>query len=164
MDFMTILTIVGTVISIGSAILAVWQAKESKNAAKESKRVRSELIDHRKTSELAQIQSTCKRAQKSMEKYGYGSAPSSLIGTSPGKDAQDVQELVLILLENRAYFGNKTPNGADEFCEKITPLLNNFAQSQDASTREHGAEILLMIGNLASIIKKLVEDRREGIH
>lgn len=161
---MTWLTIFGTIASIGGAGISIWQARVSKNAAKEAKKVRAELIDHRKASELTQIQTTCRKAQKSMEKYGPGSTPSSLIGVSRGKDAQDVQEFVLLLMENRDYFGNKKPNIADEFCYKINLLLDRFAQSQDVEAREHGLEILLSIGNMASIIKKLLDAKRDELH
>ena len=82
MDAMTLFTIIGTIATIAGAIISLWQAKVSQNAAKDARKIRSELIDYRKTSELAQIQATCRKAQKSMEKYGPGSTPSSLIGVS----------------------------------------------------------------------------------
>ena len=165
------ITIVGTLATVAGAVLSFWQAKISQNAAKASisaakdaKKVRAELIDHRKASELSQIQTTCRKAQKSMEKYGPGSSPSSLIGVSPEKDAQDVQEFVLLLMENRVYFGNETSNDADDFCEKIYPLLDKFAQSQDAEPRKHGRLILLLISEMTSVIKKLLDAKREDVH
>lgn len=161
---MTLFTIIGTIATIAGAIISLWQAKVSQNAAKDARKIRSELIDYRKTSELAQIQATCRKAQKSMEKYGPGSTPSSLIGVSPEKDAQDVQEFVLLLMENRAYFGNRTPNDADDFCENATHLLDRFVQAQDAEVREFGSQILLSISNMASVIKKLLDSKREELH
>ena len=164
MDVATLFTIIGTVATIVGAVISFWQAGISKNAAKDAKRIRAELIDHRKTSELSLIQAVCRKAQKSMEKYGPASSPSSLIGVTPEKDAQDVQEFLLLLMENRAYFGNKSPNAADEFCERINPLLNSFAQSVNAEAREYGSQILLLIGNMASVVKRLLDTKTEIVH
>ena len=164
MDAMTLFTIIGTVATIVGAVISFWQARVSQSAAKDARKIRAELIDHRKSSELAQIQAICRKAQKSMEKYGPGSTLSSLVGISLEKDAQDVQEFVLLLMENRAHFGYINPNVADEFCEKVSQLLDRFAQSQGTDVRKFGSQILLSIGNMASVIKKLVDTKREELH
>ena len=51
MDLMSILTVLGTIASIGGAWVSINQARKSRDAAKEAKKVRAQLIDHRKTSE-----------------------------------------------------------------------------------------------------------------
>lgn len=162
MDAMSVLTIVGTVASIGGAWVSIDQAGKSRTAAEESKKVRAQLIDHRKTSDLAHVQSLCKKAQKSMEKYGPGSVPSSLVGIEPGNDASDVQEFIMTIREHRAYFGNKSPNEADEFCDVITPLLDDFAQtSNPKGLRDHGKQIVVHLANIASIIKRHLDAKKE---
>lgn len=165
MDAMSWTAIIGTIASIGGAGVSIWQARNSRNAAEESKLVRAQLIDHRKASELAQLQAVCKRAQKSMEKYGPGSVPSSLTGISPENDAHDVQEFMLLINENRSHFGSKNPNEADEFCEKLRPVLNDFAQaSESTDLRRYGTQVLLHLSNMTPIIKKHLEAKRETVH
>ena len=63
-------------------MVSVWQASSARKSAKEAVRVKAQLIDKRKASELARVQTVCKEAVKSMGKYGPASAPSSLTGTS----------------------------------------------------------------------------------
>lgn len=162
MDAMSVLTVVGTMASIGGAWVSINQAGKSRTAAEEAKKVRAQLVDHRKTSDLAQVQSLCKKAQKSMEKYGPGSVPSSLVGIEPGNDAQDVQDFIMTTREHRAYFGNKSPNEADEFCNVITPLLDYFAQTKEPEgLREHGKQIVVHLANMAAIIKRHLDSKKE---
>jgi hypothetical protein len=162
MDVLSILTIVGTVASIGAAWVAINQARKSRTAAEEAKKVRAQLVDHRKTSDLAQVQSLCKKAQKSMEKYGPGSVPSSLAGITPNNDARDVQEFIMSVREHSAYFGNKTPNEADEYCNVVTPLLDSFAQATNPEGwRDHGKQIVVHLANMAAIIKRCLDARKE---
>ncbi len=165
MDAMSWISIIGTLASVGGAGISIWQARCSRTAAEEAKQVRAQLVDHRKASELSQLLTVCKKAQRSMEKYGPGSVPSSLQGISPQNDAQDAQEFMLLLKENRGHFGTKTPNEADEFCEKLTQSLNLFAQAtQSEGLRIHGTEVLLHLNNMTSIIKKQLDTRRETVH
>lgn len=162
---MHLLTIVASISSIVGAIISIWQAYRSKKFANEAKQIRKGLIDHRKTSELAQIQSSCKKAQKSMEKYGPGSVPSSLKGISSEQDAQNVQEFLLLIRENRTYFVNRNGNEADKLYNIIAPILDKFAQSQDENDlRAHGKEILIHLSSMASIIKNKLDSKRECIH
>ena len=74
----TFWALLGAIASIFSAVISFWQAKKSRKAAREAKEVRKELIDHRKTSELAHLQAVCKKAQNSIGKYGPSSIPSNL--------------------------------------------------------------------------------------
>lgn len=162
MDMLSVLTIVGSIASLVGAWISVQQARKSKTAAEEAKKVRAQLVDHRKTSDLAQMQIQCRKAQKSMEKYGPGSVPSSLKGVDPAHDAREVQDFILYISEHRAYFGNKSPNKADEFCQVVTPLLDSFAQaSTPDELRKNGKQIVIHLANMAAIIKRHLDARKE---
>jgi hypothetical protein len=163
MDAMTLLTIIGALASIGCAAYALWQAIRSRKAANEAIAVRKQLIDYRKASELSQLQTVCKKAQRSMEKYGPGWTPSSLKGVSFEKDGQDVQEFVLLLRENRTYFGNKAPNDADEFCDTLLQILDKLSETSQKA-REYGKQILLHLNIMNSNLKKKLDSKREGTH
>jgi hypothetical protein len=162
---MSVLTWVGTVASIGGAVISIWQASQSRTAADEAIRIREQLVGHREASELAQVQAICKKAQKSMEKYGPGSVPSSLIGISPKTDAADLQEFILYLKEQRAHFGAGRPNEADQFCEILTPLLDKFAQADSPDfLREYGKQIVIHLSTIAAAIKRQLDGKREMVY
>jgi hypothetical protein len=161
---MTVLSWVGTAASIGGAGISLWQASQSRNAADESIRIRAQLVDHRQASELAQVQAVCKKALKSMEKYGPGSVPSSLTGISPDSDAAAVQDFILCLNEQRAHFGTSRPNEADQFCDVLTPLLDMFAQADSTELlRENGKQIVVHLSSFSAAIKRLLDGKRETV-
>ena len=161
---MSVLSWVGTLASLGGAGISVWQASQSRSAADEAIRIRAQLIDHREASELAHVQAVCKKAQKSMEKYGPGSVPSSLVGISPASDAVDVQEFIVCLKEQRAHFGNAQANEADQYCEVLTPLLDKFAQAgSPQKLREFGKQIVVHLSSIAAAIKRQLDGKREAV-
>lgn len=164
MDMMEALTWVGTILSVVGAGVSIWQAIRSKSAATEARRIRSLLIDHRETSELSQIQASCRKAQKSMDKYGPGSVADNLHGVSPANDARDVQEFILCLQEQRAHFGETQPNDVDKFCDVLLPLLDEFAQALDpVLLRDKGKQIVIQLSGFSAVIKLHLDRKREAI-
>lgn len=164
MDAMLALAWIGTLASIGGAGISAWQARQSRAAANEAVRIRAQLIDYRKTSELAHVQAVCKKAQKSMEKYGPGSVPSSLSGVSPGNDAANVQDFIVCLKEQRAHFGATHTNEADQFCDVLIPLLDKFAQADTPEAlRECGKLIVMHLSSMSASIKRQLDDKRESV-
>jgi hypothetical protein len=159
------LTIIGTLASIVGAWISWNQASKAKDAAQEAKRIRTQLVDKRKTSELSKIQVSCKKALDSMFKYGPASTPTSLAGNSTEKDSFDVQEFILLIKEHATHFGNKTPNEADEFCKVLTPLLESFANSSAIEDQmKYGKQLVANLSSISATIKKRLDNKCETIH
>jgi len=162
---MDALTIISAIASIIGAYIAIKHASKAKGAAEEAKRVRKQLIDHRKASELSKIQASCKKALNSMMKYGPASTPSSLAGISTQNDSFDVQEFIILTKEHRAYFGDTRFNKADEFCRVLTSLLDDFAQaSTPDDQRKYGKQLITHLSSINAYIKKLLDSKRETVH
>ena len=158
MDPLSFIAIIGTIASIVGAIFSFWQAKKSKKSAIEASQVKSQLLHHRKTSELAQLLALCRKVQKIMVKYGPASTQNSLQGIVPDNDAKEVQDFILLLKENRSYFQKKQTNDADTFCEDMNTLISTFVQSGDKENlRRVGTEMLFKINTMLSIIKKKLD-------
>lgn len=159
------LTIVGTIASIVGAWISWNQASKAKDAAQEVKRVRTQLIDQRKTSELSKIQASCRKALDSMVKYGPASTPTGLAGNSTAKDSFDVQEFILLIKEHSTHFGNKTPNEADEFCNILMPLLESFANSSAIEDQmKYGKQLVANLSSISATIKKRLDSKCETVH
>ena len=164
MDTVCLITIIGTLASIGGGIVAVWQAKRSKKSADYAERVEKQLTRYDKISELTQLNVACKRAQQSMEKYGPASKPSNLRGVSGENDAKNVQDFLLLLRENRLHFGSKKQNEADQFYETINPLLEKFTRSKtNEQLINSGKPVLLHLNSMLSIIKKKQSDSKKSV-
>lgn len=163
MDTNTVLTWLGCIASLGGAGISLWQANQSQSAATESLRIKAQLVDRREASEFAQMQAACKKAQKSMEKYGHSSNLANLTGISTDKDASDVQEFIFYLREHRANFGANPSNDADQFCEMVTPLLDQFAMAKTATNmRKHGKLIVTHLSSFTAVIKKHLDSKNEA--
>ncbi len=173
---MEALTIISAMASIIGAYIAYDQASKAKSSADEAKRVRAQMVDHRQASELSNIQSSCKKALDSMKKYGPAFTPSRLAGINNNltdsfdaqvfsqRDGTDVQDFIYLLKEHREYFGNKKPNEADEFCDVLTPLLENFSGALSPEDRKkYGKQIATNLSSISAAIKKRLDNKREKI-
>ena len=163
MDAMSLLYIIGAVASVGGACVSIWQAYRSKSAADEARRVRTQLVGHRKTSEFSKLQAECKKAQNSIEKYGPGSVSEKLYGASPEIDAGEVRSFMLLVKEHRGLFDVKTPNSADQFYDNLAPILDKFSQSADQVDllHEFGKQVLSHLNGMSSVIKDNLDRERE---
>ena len=162
---MVALTIIGTIASIVGAWISISYALKAKDAAEESKRIKSQLVSQRKTSELSKLEVSCKQALNSMMKYGPASTPASLAGINTQKDSFDVQNFIVLLREHRLYFGDTRFNKADVFCRDITALLDDFAQSSTSDDqRKYGKQLFTCLSSISAAIKRLLDRMRETTH
>jgi hypothetical protein len=158
------LTIVGTLASLLGAGIAIWQSVKAKASANEAERIKNQIFGYRATSELSQLQAGCKKAQNSMSKYGPGSPSSSLKGVEPENDARDVQEFLLLVKEYREYFKERRRNQADSLCDAINPLLKDFSdETNPQKQKDLGTQILFLVSDFTSVIKKLVDSKIQKI-
>jgi hypothetical protein len=161
------ITIIGTLASLLGAAISVWQAMRSRNAASEAIRIKNQLIGNQSVANLAKLQACCGRAQFAMRKYGPASKADSLTnlkGAPVEHDAMEVQDLISQLKEHRDYFGNNSPNEADELSEKLTKCLIIFSQAEDENAlRNNGISIVTNLNSVASVIKSLVDKKAGSI-
>ena len=154
------LTIMGTVASIWGAIVSNQQAKDAKQSALEATRAKSQIVNQRRTSDLAELKVHCERAQKAMEKYGPGASPSSLHGVNPDSDASEVRNLLLEANKMKASF----QRGETEiFVSKMTPLLEHFVSDKVKSQLQpNGKAVLMEVSNFLSVVKANHDAKRES--
>jgi len=160
---MDILTIIGVIASIFSAYIAINQARKASDSAKESEKIKGQLIKHREMVELSILDDNIKRLQSRMSKYGPGSTPASLKGYNHETDAKEVQDFLLKLKENREYFGSEDTNEADVLFDRISPLLDKFAIAKDTDLiKDFGKQILLQINNYIPVIKRILNSQKDN--
>lgn len=163
MDGLSIFNLVAGLASIGGAVFSFWQASKSESAAKLAASIKTQLITNKKNSEISGLLASCDSAIKTMQKYGPGSVPSSLIGITPSSDAQEVQNFYALIKLNRGLFDTNVPNEADLFCTKLLPDLENFSKANDESgLKKNGTKIYINLTDLSSIIKTIVDNKIES--
>lgn len=156
-----IFTGIGTFATIWSTAVAVKQAKSAKRSADEAKRVQRQLVNQRKTSDLAELKVHCEKAIKAMEKYGPSSAPRSLMGVNNEADANEVQTLILEANKSK---GDFIKGEVDIFVMKVTPILEKFVDPQESSSlKANGQTILMEVSSFHAVVKANLDLKRENV-
>lgn len=152
---------IGSVCSILGAGYAFYQASISKSAAEISTSIKNQLINHRKTSELSELQALLRTAQNAFNKYA-SSNPSSLKGVDHNSNAQVVLEFINKLKASREYFADHFENAADKTYDEINAKLTLF-RSTTASTKVStiGAEILTSITGFSPNLQRELNAHKE---
>jgi len=158
---MAILTIVGTLASFYGAWVAWKQAGVSKSAAESAIRIKEQLINHRKTSELSELQVYIDSTKRTFLKYG-SSKPSSLVGINQSADAQVALEFIHKLKSLRDYFYDLEGNVADDAFDQINVELGKFKSARSSKDiSDIGEAILNYVVMFSPILQKELTKQKE---
>ena len=153
---------IGSICSIFGAIYAVKQANIAKKAADFAQSIKRQLINHRKTSELSELQALLSTAQKAFTKYG-SSSPKGLAGIAHNSDAEVVLDFIHKLKSFRDYFADHFNNAADETYAEINLELIEFRRAASgAKISEHGSNILNSIVSFSPNLKRELTEQKES--
>lgn len=158
---MAVLSVVGTLASFYGAWVAWKQAGISQSAAALAGRIKEQLINHRRTSELSELQVHIESTKRTFLKYG-SSKPSSLTGINHSADAEVALEFIHKLKSLRDYFSAPEGNAADDAFDEIGVELDKFKiakSSKDIS--EIGGAVLNKVVMFSPVLKKELTEQKE---
>ena len=157
----TVLTVVGTFASFYGAWIAYKQAGISKSAAQLANRIKTQLMNHRKTSELSELQVHIESTKRTFLKYG-SAKPSSLTGINHSADAEVAFEFIHKLKSLRDYFSAPEGNAADDAFNEINVELGKFkAANSLIQISNIGESILNKVVMFSPILKKELTEQKE---
>lgn len=163
MDTWFAFNVIAGIASIVGSLFSFWQAKKSQSAADHAQKVKDQIIVHKKAVEMSELLSLCQKAQKAMAKFGPASIQPNLRGINATLEAEAVQEFYVYLKQNRRLFGESLPNRADDYCEKLSSCLDNFAQSRnEEELRLFGKKLFILLVGLLPELKSLLDDLIEN--
>lgn len=158
---MAVLTIVGTLASFYGAWIAWRQAGISKSAAELAGRIKEQLINHRRTSELSELQVHIESTKRTFFKYG-SAKPSSLTGINHSADAEVALEFIHKLKSLRDYFSSPEGNAADDAFDEIGAELDKFKSAKNSKDISAiGGSILNKVVMFSPILKKELTEQKE---
>ena len=158
---MTVLTVVGTFASFYGAWIAYKQAGISKSAAQLANRIKTQLMNHQKTSELSELQVHIESTKRTFLKYG-SAKPSSLTGINHSADAEVAFEFIHKLKSLRDYFSAPEGNAADDAFNEINVELGKFkAANSLIQISNIGESILNKVVMFSPILKKELTEQKE---
>ncbi len=158
---MAVLTVVGTLASFYGARIAWKQAGISKSAAELAGRIKEQLINHRRTSELSELQVHIESTKRTFLKYG-SAKPSSLTGINHSADAEVALEFIHKLKSLRDYFSAPEGNAADDAFDEINAELGKFKSAKNSKEISGvGESILNKVVMFSPILKKELTEQKE---
>ena len=158
----SLLSILGSIASIGAAIWSFIEAKKSINAATKAELLRDELIHRRKTVEISQVYAETKRVLNVVSKVGPSCNIQLLKGINCADIAKEVEIFSSFILEQSGHFSEDFYNTAKVLS---TDLKNDIESLAEASSfedkKKFGKNIFYKIQTFTPIVKKLSDEKRE---
>ena len=156
------LSAIGSIVSIGGAIWAWRESVKSAQSASQAEKIKDQMINQRKTSELSELKPLVTDALESVKRYST-TMVSNLIGanvSSKEVEAAKIQSLVNKIVEFNDYF----PEGfAQDFFETSDGSLQSFLGSNTPKdSKKYGMELHKQMVDFSSILRKKLTDSKEA--
>ena len=158
----SLLSIGGSIASIGAAAWAYYQARLSSEHATKAEKFRDEIIKRREMVEVSQVHAETTRILKTVSQVGPSCTPSSARGVKPANIAKEVEEYARFLNEQSSHFTEFFDNKAKELCSDLNPLIEALSVAKEFdSIKEPGKSIYYKINAFMPEVKLLTDEKRE---
>lgn len=158
----SLLSILGSVASIGGAIWALYHAKRSYKYATEAQDVRDELVNRRKMVEISQVHSETNRILRVVSRVGPTCTAISVKGINCASIAQEVEEYSRFLNEQRSHFTDFFDNKARDLCASLKSDIESLSEAIDFDTiKSAGKSIYYKINDFLPLVKRLTDEKKE---
>jgi hypothetical protein len=158
----SLLSIAGSVASIGAAIWAFIEARKAADSATKAELVRNELIDRRKLVEVSKIYAQTDRILMVVSKIGPSCNPKTLKGVDCAGIAKEVEEYSRHLNAQSAHFSEFLENKAKDLCNELNKDIEELSEaSSPESKKEVGKRIYYKINSFMPFVKELADERQE---
>lgn len=160
----TILSIIGSIASIGSAIWAYLEAKSARKSASRAEKIKTELIKRREIIEVSSVHREVTRILQVVSKVGPSCTRTTLRGVKNDAIAKDVEEFSRFLNEHSRHFTDLFDNKAKSLCSSLQPLIEQLSEAEGFEpTKNVGKNIYYLINSFMPEVKKLADGRREDV-
>lgn len=157
-----VLSVLGSVTSIGAAIWAFVEAGRAKHAAQKAETVRSELIGRRKLVEVSQLLSETRRVLQSVSRVGPACTEKKLRGVDCAEIAREVEEYSRLVGEAEEHFAIDFQNHARELRADLAGDIRKLADAATFEQKRTAGMILHQkIDNFLPKVKSILDDKQE---
>lgn len=125
----SVISIIGSIASIGGAVWAFVEAKKSVNAASKAEKLRDELISRRKMVEVSQVHSETKRVLSVVSKVGPSCNAKLLKGVNCADIAKEVEVYASFIFEQSGHFTDFFENKAKELCNDLKDDIESLSEA-----------------------------------
>jgi hypothetical protein len=136
----SLISIAGSVASIGGAIWAFCEARKAASSATKAKLVRDELIDRRKLVEVSKVFDQTEHILKVVSKIGPSCSPKTLKGVDCVSIAKEVEEYSRFLNSQGAHFSEIIGNKAKDLCNDIKADIEELSEASEFQEKKRHRE------------------------
>jgi len=157
-----LISIIGSIASIGAAIWAFVEARKSSSAATKAELLRDELIHRREMVEASQVHSETKRILAVVSKVGPSCNQKLLKGVNCAEIAREVETFSVFILEQSQHFTDFFENKARELNEDLKSDIEGLSEASTFEEKKnHGKSMFYKIQNFMPAVKKVSDEKRE---
>lgn len=158
----SLVSIIGSVASIGGAIWAFVEADNAASSATTAKQVMEEFIDRRKLVEVSKVFAQTERILTVVSKIGPSCSPKTLKGVDCSNIAKEVEEYSRSLNAQSAHFSEFFGNKARTLYDDLKMDIEELSEvTLFESKKEVGKKIYYKINEFMPFVKKLADDKQE---
>lgn len=158
----SLLSILGSIASIGAAIWAYIQAGHSRTFAEQAKAVRDELVERRKIIEVSKVHAETTRILRLVSKVGPTCTPASIKTVKCHEIAKEVEEYTRLLNEQGSHFTYMLENHAKKLCDELKKDIVSLAEANDFESKKNaGVSIYYKIDDFMPLVKTLMDEKKE---
>lgn len=160
----TIVSVVGSIASIGGAIWAFVEADKAAKSVTKAESVRDEIINRRELIEVSKVHSETTRILKVASRVGPSSDLRRLTGFNAPEIASEIEEYVRFLSEHSSHFSELFENTARDLCDSLRDDISVLADARDPqSIKDIGKVIYNKIHGFLPTVKMISDLKRESV-
>ena len=153
-----ILTSIGSIASIFSALFAWCQAKKAKASATYANNIKTEIINKTQLKELSEIEFKTTEILKRVGKIGPAYNEKSIKGIKYQLISEEIQNFSTFINKNQNTLKDKKYINA--FCDELLKSCNKLSEAKEfREIKEFGEKIYNLIHSFSPRIKPLIENK-----
>lgn len=158
-----LLTLIGSLASIGAAIWSFIQAGRSKSFAEQVRDMRDELVNRRKIVEVSKVYSETNRILQLVSRIGPTCTPASIKTLRVDEIAKEVGEYARLLNEQSEHFSSFFGNQARKLCGELREDVEGLAMSDHfEDIKEYGKSIYYKLEDFFPLAKFQLDGKIES--
>lgn len=162
--FLGVSGIIGTIASIGGAIISYLQAKKAANSATEARLLKTQIKDQKNMLEVVQVYERTDRIMEDISVIGPSSNLKSIRGLDCSPIAKQLENYLRILEVNTSHYKDNNGNRADELCRFLKEAIPKLSDSKtDEDKLSNGRVIYQKIQSFRPKAKEISDLNKESI-
>ncbi|MDN3453609.1 MULTISPECIES: hypothetical protein [unclassified Psychrobacter] len=158
----SLLSIFGSVASIGAAVWAFLEANKAAASASKSEEIRNGMIDRRRLGEVSKVHAQTDRILSVVSKIGPSCNTKKLKGVDYHSIAKDVEEYARFINEQSSNFSHDFVNRASSLYDDLEKDIEELSEASSPEIIKNvGKRIYYKINSFMPFVKDLADEQRE---